>query len=333
MTALELTDYARRYLEDRFSVLDGRCPGRISGQQVYSMRIWLDRNALVARDLTVTDVEDALRTQNVELPAGTIKSVNSAISWCASIAAFKPWRTSGAGAGPRRGRLPGASRRCGAGRAGSAETRSLFAATRSPWWASASSSRARPTTWRWRGWPGRKSRFSTGSCPDRDAPGGPGYDRSVFVEAAIDEVYSTLFIAATLVVLVIFLFLGDPRSVLVPALTVPISLIGSFSLLWAVRLQHQPADAAGPGAGHRPGGGRQHRGTGKHPPPPGARRDRPGGFLARFPAGGFRGAGHHAGAGRGIPADHLPRGQYRAPVRRVRRGHGHRRGDSPASWP
>jgi len=55
------------------------------------------------------------------------------------------------------------------------------------------------------------------------------FDNSQFVEAAIDEVYRTLFIAAFLVVLVIFLFLGDPRSLLVPVLTVPISLISAFT--------------------------------------------------------------------------------------------------------
>jgi multidrug efflux pump len=60
------------------------------------------------------------------------------------------------------------------------------------------------------------------------------FDRSVFVEAAIGEVFMTLFIAGVLVVLVIFLFLGDPRSLLVPALTVPISLVATFSVLWAL---------------------------------------------------------------------------------------------------
>jgi len=60
------------------------------------------------------------------------------------------------------------------------------------------------------------------------------YDKSIFVEAAIKEVYQTLIIAACLVVLVIFLFLGDPRSVLVPAATVPISLISSFILLYVM---------------------------------------------------------------------------------------------------
>jgi len=75
MNALELTDYVRRYLEDRFSALEGVSRVRVTGQQVYSMRIWLDRDALVARRLTVSDVEEAIRRQNIELPAGTMKSL------------------------------------------------------------------------------------------------------------------------------------------------------------------------------------------------------------------------------------------------------------------
>jgi len=73
---LELTDYAERYLVDRFAVLDGLARVRISGARRYSMRIWVDRVALAARDLTVADLENGLRTQNVELPAGRIESVS-----------------------------------------------------------------------------------------------------------------------------------------------------------------------------------------------------------------------------------------------------------------
>ena len=69
-----LTDYARRYLLDRFSVLDGVARVRVGGGQVYAMRIWIDRNALAARKLTVADVESALRAENLELPAGSIDS-------------------------------------------------------------------------------------------------------------------------------------------------------------------------------------------------------------------------------------------------------------------
>ena len=75
MNALEMTDYVRRYLQDRFSALPGVSRIRISGQQVFSMRIWIDRDALVARRLTVGDVEDAIRRQNLELPAGSVKSL------------------------------------------------------------------------------------------------------------------------------------------------------------------------------------------------------------------------------------------------------------------
>ena len=76
MNRLELTDYADRYLVDRFSVVPGVAAVNIYGDQEYSMRIWLDAAALGARGLTVTDVESALTRQNIELPAGTLESVD-----------------------------------------------------------------------------------------------------------------------------------------------------------------------------------------------------------------------------------------------------------------
>jgi len=75
MSVMELTDYARRYLVDRFSTLDGVARVRVGGGLEYSMRIWVDRNELAARNLTVTDVEDALRSENIELPAGNVESL------------------------------------------------------------------------------------------------------------------------------------------------------------------------------------------------------------------------------------------------------------------
>jgi multidrug efflux pump len=80
MTVPELTDYARRYLVDRFSVLDGVARVRVGGDQTYAMRVWLDRNALAARGLTVADIESALRAENVELPAGSVESVERQFS-------------------------------------------------------------------------------------------------------------------------------------------------------------------------------------------------------------------------------------------------------------
>jgi multidrug efflux pump subunit AcrB len=76
LTPVELADYADRYLVDSFSVLPGVARIRISGASSYAMRVWIDRQALAARNLTVTDVEQALSRQNVELPAGTIQSLD-----------------------------------------------------------------------------------------------------------------------------------------------------------------------------------------------------------------------------------------------------------------
>ncbi|RYZ97453.1 MAG: efflux RND transporter permease subunit, partial [Moraxellaceae bacterium] len=74
MTMPELTDYARRYVVDRFSSIEGVARVRISGEQRYAMRVWLDRKKLAAHNLTVDDIESALRAENVELPAGSIES-------------------------------------------------------------------------------------------------------------------------------------------------------------------------------------------------------------------------------------------------------------------
>ncbi|HEY5808652.1 MAG TPA: efflux RND transporter permease subunit, partial [Povalibacter sp.] len=75
-SVLELNDYVDRYVIDRFSIVDGVALARINGERRYAMRIWLDRQALAGRQLTVQDVEGALRRENLQLPAGRIESVS-----------------------------------------------------------------------------------------------------------------------------------------------------------------------------------------------------------------------------------------------------------------
>src|SRR5262245_25636366 len=72
--SLELTDYAERYVMDRFGALPGVARVRLNGERRYAMRVWLDRTALAARKLTVADVEGALGRENVPFPAGRIES-------------------------------------------------------------------------------------------------------------------------------------------------------------------------------------------------------------------------------------------------------------------
>ncbi|MDP3853800.1 efflux RND transporter permease subunit [Phenylobacterium sp.] len=74
LNRLQLSDYANRYLVERFSTIPGVAQVGVGGLQLYSMRIWLDPDAMAARGITVDDVETALNTQNLELPAGALEA-------------------------------------------------------------------------------------------------------------------------------------------------------------------------------------------------------------------------------------------------------------------
>ena len=74
MNRLQLSDYAQRYLVERLSTVPGVATVGIGGAQYYSMRIWLDPDAMASRGITVEDVETALQTQNAELPAGALEA-------------------------------------------------------------------------------------------------------------------------------------------------------------------------------------------------------------------------------------------------------------------
>src|SRR5699024_6199210 len=74
LNALQITDYIDRYIVNRLRSIDGVSQVQIWGERRYAMRVWLERTALAARGLTVADVTEALRAQNIELPAGRLES-------------------------------------------------------------------------------------------------------------------------------------------------------------------------------------------------------------------------------------------------------------------
>ncbi len=74
LNRLQLSDYAQRYLVERFSTVPGVANVGVGGAQFYSMRLWLDPDAMAARGVTVEDVESALNAQNLELPAGSLEA-------------------------------------------------------------------------------------------------------------------------------------------------------------------------------------------------------------------------------------------------------------------
>ncbi|WGL15660.1 efflux RND transporter permease subunit [Microbulbifer bruguierae] len=232
MTVPELTDYANRYLVDRFSVLDGVARVRVGGAKDFAMRIWLDRGAMTAHNVTSADIERALRAENRELPAGYMESTDRQFTLrlqrqfqSAEDFARLAVATGESGHVVRLGDVARVE-------LGSAEERSTFRGNGEPMVGIGI------------------TRQSTGNIVavaeaakaemvkvNKTLPEGmrlsQSYDASVFVSEAIKEVYATLVIAVILVTLVIYLFLGNWRATLVPAVTVPVSLIATSILLYA----------------------------------------------------------------------------------------------------
>ena len=89
------------------------------------------------------------------------------------------------------------------------------------------------------------------------------YNPTEFIQQSVDEVIKTLFEAVVLVVLVILLFLQTWRAALIPIVAIPVSLIGTFSVMAAFGFSLEQSDAVRPGAGHRHRGRRRHRGGGE----------------------------------------------------------------------
>ena len=108
--------------------------------------------------------------------------------------------------------------------------------------------------------------------------------------SSIKNVYETIGEAIALVVLIIFLFLRSIRATLIPLVTIPVSLIGAFALMYMLRLHHQHADAARARARHRAGRRRRHRHAGEHLPSRRRRHDAGRGGADRQPGNRLR---HH----------------------------------------
>ena len=230
MNTLELTDYANRYIADRFAVVDGVARVRLGGSRDYSMKVWLDRDAMAARNITVTDIENVLRRENVELPAGEVKSTDREFSVRIARAYKTPeqYKSLVVGKGDdgyliRLGDVTdveltaeddeNAFRGNGKNMLGLGIIKQSKANTLTV----VQNARAEMER--------IKETLPEGTTIS------DSYDSSIFIAKSIDEVYNTLGIAIGLVVLVIYLFLGNVRATLVPAITVPVALVSTFTVL------------------------------------------------------------------------------------------------------
>jgi len=227
---LALTDYAERYLVDQFSVLDGVARVFVGGARRYAMRIWLDRQAMAAQDVTVADVEQALRDQNVELPAGRVESTRKEFT-VRVTRLFNSAEDFGRLV-VRQGREGHLIRLQDVAlvERGAEDDRSILRGNRIPMVGLGIVRQSKANTLDVAHAVKKKAAQVNQTLPE-GMQLLQSYDTSVFIEASILEVYKTLAITAVLVVAVLFLFLGSLRATLVPAVTVPVSLISTFAVL------------------------------------------------------------------------------------------------------
>ena len=233
MSVLELTDYAERVLIERLGVVPGVARVRLSGARRYAMRVWIDREALAARQLTVADIEGALRRENVQLPAGRLESSQRELTLRTDtgLNSEQDFRELPIGRGPdgyvvrlgevsdvrlaaenertvsRSNGVPGIS--LGIEQISKANTLEVAGAVR------AELERLRPELP-----PGTSLEINL--------------DRSIFIGESMKEVVEALVVALLLVLAVIYLFLGNLRAMLIPAVTIPVSIIAAFIVMAAM---------------------------------------------------------------------------------------------------
>ena len=230
---LQLSDWVDRNLLDRFSSLDGVARVFIGGEARPAMRVWMRPERLAGFGLTPADIETALRTQNVELPAGRLESAQQNVT----LRVERPFAT------PEQFRTLVVGRGADGYLVRLGDVARIEQGPENPY-----------AAFRLNGNPAvglgivRQSGANTlavaqaaKDMADAVRPGLPegmeitvGSDESLFIDRAIHEVWVTLAEAAVLVVLVIYLFLGSWRATLIPAVTVPLCLLASFAVLWAL---------------------------------------------------------------------------------------------------
>ena len=234
-TDLELGDYARRYLVDSFSNVSGVGRILVGGLRELSIRVYIDPIKLAANDLTIQEVEQSLRKENISLPAGALEANNIDLT----INLDKPYKDLSSIK-----KLPIKKvknsviflENIAEIKYGPVSEKTLFKAQSKDefnlntvgigiYAKSGSSTVELSKKIRKRIKEVRKT------LPDGLSLG-VSFDRATYINAAIWEVYKTLAIAFVLVVIIIYLFLGNIKAVIVPAVALPVSLISSFLGLW-----------------------------------------------------------------------------------------------------
>ncbi len=231
MSPLDISDYIDRYIVDRLKTLSGVADVQIYGERRYAMRIWIDRERLAAYNLTVQDIEAALTAQNAEIPSGRIESDQREFPVLSRTSLTTPEQFRNIVvkvSGNYQVKLGEVARV----ELGAADVRRVSAFNGEPAIAVGiiKQSTANPLD---------VSAAVNSVLPEINSglPEGltveVGNDDSIFIARSIEAVYQTIGEAIVLVVLVILFFLRSLRASLIPVVTIPVSLIATFAIMFA----------------------------------------------------------------------------------------------------
>jgi multidrug efflux pump subunit AcrB len=232
LTPSQITDYLNRVVQPRLQTIDGVANAQILGGQTFAMRVWLNPNRMAARGVTPSDVSAALAANNFTAAAGEIKSdfIQTSINAETSLDSAKAF-----------GQLVIAARGDALIRLGdiadielgpeSVDSSSAFEGLKAVFIGIYATPTANPLDVIddvRKAFPELQSQLPAGLNASI------AYDATKFIRSSIREVEKTLAEAALIVIVVIFLFLGNLRSTIIPIVTIPLSLVGVMTILFAL---------------------------------------------------------------------------------------------------
>jgi multidrug efflux pump len=226
---MELSDIADREVKPRLQTIPGVAGAPIFGERRFAMRVWLSPRELAARGLTVQDVERAIQTRSVEIPAGRIESERRefAVRYLGEMRTPEEFAdvTVASSTG-------GLVKLADVARVepGPEDERSVVRFSKAPgvFVGVVRQSKANVV---------EVAEAALAELPriQQALPAGVelhmAYDGSMFVRRSIQEARETLVITAVIVIGIIFLFLGTMRATIVPAIAIPVSIVATFALL------------------------------------------------------------------------------------------------------
>ncbi len=232
-STMELTDFAERYIADALSVIDGVANITQYGSRRPSMRIWVDTKRLAARGLTVGDIEDALRRENVQIPSGRLESSAREFTLrtdtgLRSEEDFRQLVLKEAGDGYliRLGEVADIER-------APENLRSVSRTDGEPGFSLGIVPQAQANLLEVNAAVRKRLDELSTSLP-ADITLGINVDFSLFIRESLKEVGKALGLALLLVLIVIYGFIGTVRATLIPAVTIPISIISAFIVMSAL---------------------------------------------------------------------------------------------------